>query len=183
MSGFEVVILAFTLAIDAFVVSFSYGLCGKKSYKNALYLAWGTALFQFLMPLAGALLAGLFLSGLQNYATIVAGIIFIILGIKFLKENFDENELSLCEEKAEISVMQLLSLSVATSIDALAAGCSIYLTKSPVVRVALVIGCVTFCLSLTGFVIGVFFKKLAPNLLSKFGGIILILLGLKTIFL
>ena len=183
MSYLSVIILAFALSIDACVVSFSYGLnTAKKTIKTPLMIAGGTGLFQFLMPLFGAVLTNIVIVWIQSYSKYIAGIIFIILGIKFFMEN---SELSGCktENYNKITLKTLLTISIATSIDAMAAGSSMLLLKAPLVKASVIIGLVTFTFALIGFYIGVFMKKLAPNLLSKLGGIILVLLGLKTIFL
>ena len=54
MSGIDVVLLGLALAVDAFVVSFSYGLILKRNrWRNAVSLGAATGLGQFVMPVAG----------------------------------------------------------------------------------------------------------------------------------
>ena len=185
MTFVEILFLALILSIDAFVVSFSYGLNTSKRLLNIpIKLAAGTGLFQFLMPLFGAVLTNLVSLWIQNYSKYIAGTIFIILGLKFIIEKMELSDYKTCESSENIiTVKTLLTISIATSIDAMAAGGSMQLLHAPLVKASVMIGLVTFILAFTGFYAGIFMKKLAPNLLSKFGGIILILLGLKTIFL
>ena len=70
-------------------------------------------------------------------------------------------------------------LSVATSIDALVVGISFAMTGISIWVAALVIGLTTFTLSLAGFVIGNRFGARYERAATIFGGIALILLGLK----
>ena len=87
------------------------------------------------------------------------------------------------DEIVEISLKTIFLISVATSIDALAAGSSLYLMKAPVLMSSILIGIITFILSLIGFCGGKTLKRIAPEIICKFAGTILILLGLKSIFL
>ena len=185
MTIYEIIFLAVILATDAFIVSFSYGLCNIKNVKkSAILLAAGTGFFQFLMPVVGAFLTTLIFGLIQTYAKYLAGTIFIIIGIKMLFESEPDNE-QYCkkDEIIEISLKTVFLISIATSIDALAAGSSLYLMKAPVLLASALIGIITFILSLTGFFGGKFLKKIAPNIICKSAGAILILLGLKSIFL
>ena len=185
MSIYEIIFLALILATDAFIVSFSYGICKIKNVKkSALLLALGTGFFQFLMPLIGAFFTNLIFNLIQTYSKYLAGTIFIIIGIKMLFESKSEDE-QYCTKDVitEISLKTVFIISIATSIDALAAGSSLFLMQVPVFTASVLIGIITFILSLTGFFTGKYFKKIAPEIICKFAGAILILLGLKSIFL
>ncbi len=173
---FEIILLAFALSIDAAVISFSYGLCTEKNRRHtAFFLAAGVGFFQFLMPLLGALAASAVYSYIQSYAYYIAGAIFILLGLKFLLDSLGEKETGAkC-----INAREILLLSLATSIDALAAGSSLYLLKVPILAPAIIIGVVTFINSIAGFALGVFFKKLAPKPLEILGALVLIAIGVK----
>ena len=181
MPLFEIIFLALALSIDATIVSFSYGLCTTQNRRRcAFFLAAGTGFFQFLMPLFGSLLARVVYSYVESYANYIAGTIFIILGLKFLYDAFWKKEE---EEKCNtrrISVRDIFFLSLATSIDALAAGASLYLLKVEILVPALIIGLVTFINSIAGFALGSFLKKLAPKPLEILGAVTLIIIGIKS---
>ena len=185
MSIIEIIFLAIILAADAFIVSFSYGLCNIKNVKkSAILLASGTGFLQFLMPVIGAFFTNLIFGLVQTYAKYLAGTIFIIIGIKmFFEAKQRDEQYCVKDEIIEISVKTVFLISIATSIDALAAGSSLYLMKAPVLLASALIGIITFILSLTGFFGGKFLKKIAPEIICKSAGAILILLGLKSIFL
>ena len=180
MSIYEILLLAYVLSIDAFLVSFSYGLCTIDTPKRySLILAFGTGASQFLMPLIGAILASLVFLVIKDYASYLAGIIFVILGVKLcIDAKTDENK---CKNLITPRIVFIASL--ATSIDALAAGASLYLLKENVLFASLVIGIITFINSLIGFNLGEKIKNKTPEIFGKIGGIILILIGIKSIFL
>ena len=75
----------------------------------------------------------------------------------------------------------MISLGIATSIDALASGVSLNLTKTPLLLSVLLIGFMSFFMSMAGFWSGNFFKKLPSKYLEISGGLILIILAFKSI--
>ena len=182
MSIYEILILAYVLSRDAFLVSFSYGLCTfytKKKY--SLILAFGTGFLQFLMPILGAIITSVVFFAIKDSANYLAGIIFIILGIKlYIDAKADKSE-DECEKF--LTPRLVLIASVATSIDALAAGSSLYLLKVNILFASLIIGIITFINSIIGFSLGEKIKNKAPEIFGKIGGIILILIGIKSIVL
>lgn len=180
MSNIEILMLSVALAIDAMLVSFSYGLIiEKKKYLNAFLLAFSFGLFQFIMPMFGYFLSSLFYEKLISFSNWIVFFIFIFLGLKFLKEAFEKKE-----EKVEvvcISFWCLFCLAIATSIDALGAGVSFRLLNINWFFPSVVIGIVTFVLSAVGFFIANIFKKLPSRPVEVFGAALLIYLAIKAI--
>ena len=79
----------------------------------------------------------------------------------------------------QLGLPTLLVLSVATSIDALAVGFSLALLHHDVVAPILVIGGVTFVVSLAGVLIGDRFGHLFESKVEIAGGLVLIGIGVK----
>lgn len=100
-----------------------------------------------------------------------------ILGAKLIYEAFNEKEENICC----IDFKCLIGMGLATSIDALASGISLNLTKTPLILSMLIIGFMSFLMSISGFWLGNFFKKLPSKYLEISGGTILLLLALKNI--
>lgn len=175
----EILFLAVALGIDCLVVSFSQGLIFTHNrVKNSLALAFTMGLAQGLMPCFGYLFTWLISSYIQAYAKWLVFIIFFILGAKFIYEAFQEKDEKICC----IDLKCLISLGIATSIDALASGVSLNLTKTPLLLSVLLIGFMSFFMSMAGFWLGNFFKKLPSKYLEISGGLILIILAFKSIF-
>lgn len=174
MTYFEIILLALALSVDACVVSFSYGLCFEKGKTVSVPLAVSTGLFQAIMPVLGYFLAFLVKDYISPFSKIIIFTIFVFLGIKFIKESFEEKKEPKC-----IDFMCLILIGIATSIDAFSAGISLLLYGNHIIKPAILIGFVTFINSMLGFWIGNHCKKLPSRVLEIFAGAILILLGIK----
>ncbi len=174
---FEVFILAVALSMDAFAVSIGLGSKMKKDVKPlAIKAGLFFGFFQMIMPAVGYL-GGV---GLNQYISeydhwIAFGLLFLI-GAKMIYESFGEN---IEDEIAMISNKIMLTLAIATSIDAMAAGFTLNLFALNVYLSLLMIGVTTFVFSYAGVYIG---SKGGEKLESKvefLGGIILIAIGIK----
>lgn len=78
-----------------------------------------------------------------------------------------------------VNFKELLLLSVATSIDALAVGVTFAFLQVKIVPAVTIIGCTTFVLSLAGVYVGNVFGARYKSRAELTGGVILILIGLK----
>jgi len=174
---FEVFILALALSMDAFAVSIGLGSKSKNHIKPlAIKSGLFFGLFQMIMPAVGYL-GGI---GLSRYISeydhwIAFGLLFLI-GAKMIYESFGEN---IEDEIAMISNKVMLTLAIATSIDAMAAGFTLNLFALNVYLSLFTIGITTFVFSYAGVYIG---NKGGEKLESKvefLGGIILIAIGIK----
>ena len=171
----EVIILAVALSMDAFAVSI--GLGAKKNVPNLALRAgifFGT--FQALMPFIGYLGGKGVLGWIEAYTHWVVFGLLALIGAKMIYEGTQEG---IEEDISRITNKILLILAIATSIDAMAAGFSLALLDANPYVACLVIGAITFVFSVVGVFVG---KNSGTWLESKaeiFGGIVLILMGIK----
>ena len=179
----EIILLGIALSIDAFIVSFSQGLIIKQNKtSNAFKIAISMAIFHIIMPLIGWYGSDIVSEYICEYAKWLSFTIFVVLGVKVIIESFDEIEDDGCDCKCPgISLKCLLSLCVATSIDALAAGVSIYFLNEKIWFITAVISIFTLINSLIGFLSGQYCKKIPSKWLEIVAGIILILIGIKAL--
>lgn len=174
----EIIVLAAALGVDCLVVSFSQGLVLKSNrIRNSVILALTMGFCQGIMPCFGYFGTEAVSKFIAPYSKWFVFSIFMFLGIKFIVEAFKEKEKEICC----LGINCLISMGIATSIDALASGVSLNLTKTPLLLSALFIGFMSFWMSLKGFWAGIFFKHLPSRFLEAAGGIILILLAVKNI--
>jgi len=75
--------------------------------------------------------------------------------------------------------MTLISLSVATSIDAFAVGLSFAALQQKVMYTSIIIGIVAFLMTFVGTKIGPMIGRIAGKRAEFLGGLILILIGIK----
>jgi putative Mn2+ efflux pump MntP len=172
--------LAVGLAADAFAVSIVAGLTLKNvTPRHVFRLAFHFGLFQFLMPILGWCAGDLLAEKLQDYDHWVAFALLCYVGGKMFWEARSHKE-------AEDSVdptrgLRLVTLSVATSIDALAVGLSMAFMGVSVWIPSVVIGLVTA--TLTSF--GIFFGSRIGSRWGQWaeigGGIVLIVIGFKVL--
>ena len=178
MIFFNAIILGITLAMDAFSISVSKALIANEiKIKNALKLGAVFGGFQAVMPLLGYFIGSGFYSLIKNYFGVVSFIILAYLGGKMIYDYFLGEEENLCKD---ITFKELFILGIATSIDALAAGfCFGANAFFETIISCLIIGIITFIICWFGYVLGTRLAEKIGNKSTLFGGIILVLLGVK----
>lgn len=181
MGFWELCIIAVGLSADAFAVSLCKGLSMRRlNAKVVVAVPLFFGLFQAGMPLLGYFLASRFRGYVESFDHWIAFALLSVIGIKMfseaLKEPVDDDS---CGCRPGIRFGELLLLSLATSIDALAVGITFAILSVHLLPASSTIGLMTLILSLGGIYIGhrfgVRFKKPAEIA----GGLILILMGLK----
>lgn len=176
MNLIEIIILAIALGMDCLVVSFSQGLIFTENrIKIALYLACTMGLFQGLMPIISYFCTDFVSEFVQPYAKIIVFAIFMFLGLKFIVEAFQTREGDICC----LHLKCIVGLGIATSIDALASGVNLNLTNSSILQSSMIIGIVSFIMSLFGFYSAKVLKHVQEKFLFILGGLILIILACK----
>ncbi len=178
MALFTVTIIAVGLAMDAFAVSIVTGSAYRQLHiRHALRIALFFGAFQAFMPLIGSL-AGLTVKKyVETYDHWIAFALLAAVGGKMLYESFKIDSASRNFDPASLVV--LLILSVATSIDAFAVGVTLPLITSSLAASVAIIGVVTFVLSYAGVSVGKRFGHFFENKIEAVGGLVLITIGVK----
>jgi manganese efflux pump family protein len=173
----EVLILSIALSMDAFAVSIGLGIKNKNNIKIlALKAGLFFGIFQALMPFIGYL-GGIGLKEyIQGYDSIVAFVLLFIIGAKMIYEALNEN---VEEEITKISNKILLTLAIATSIDAMAAGFTLHLFNLNIYLSLFIIGITTFIFSILGVYLGEKGGAKYETKAELLGGVVLILIGFK----
>lgn len=177
MSFIDILLLALALAVDAFIVSFSYGLLFRRNRLiNALKLASAVGIGQFVMPVIGWYCTVPVSKYVEQFDHWLVFLTFGALGI-----NVIINALNPEHEKLQqtLTMPVLFMIGIATSIDALVTGVSLYFAATPIFYAAGIIGAVTFLCSLVAFYLNKIFKKIPQQKIEIISGVILILLGVK----
>lgn len=192
MTGYEILLLAVALSMDAFAVGLTNGMSEPfMSVEKAGIIAFFYGLFQFLMPVAGYYGGSVFASVVEKIAPYLSFVLLAFIGGKMIFDSILEGKecASLAGVKLvkrrKLGLIKLSGQALATSIDALAVGVSLLAQETvaplpyPAVICALMIGTVTFLLSVIAVTIG----KTAGNKLADkaetAGGVILLCIGLK----
>lgn len=176
MSILDLFILAVGLSMDAFAVSVCKGLSlGKIKPKHMCIAGAWFGGFQALMPLIGYFLGSFFSEMIEKYDHWVAFVLLAIIGGNMIKESFDKDE----KVDSSMDVKSMLLLAIATSIDALAVGVTFAFLQVQIVPAVSFIGVITFIFSAVGVKIGSLFGTKYKSKAELFGGIVLVLIGIK----
>ena len=178
MNFAELLLLGVGLSMDAFAVSVCKGLATRRpSLKNMAACGLWFGGFQALMPLIGFYLGSLFAEAIEAVDHWVAFVLLALIGINMIREAVSgETE----HEDADFSVRTMLTMAIATSIDALAVGISLAMSGGVQIWSAIaIIGVTTCLLSMLGVKLGSVFGNRFEKKAQIAGGVILILLGLK----
>ena len=179
MSTIEIIIIAIVEAMDCFAVAISTGLC-KSGIKRsrAVLQAVSFGVFQGGMTLLGYFLGCFAERWFNSVGTPIACAILCILGARMIWGAIRGGEAT--ASCAHLSLMNILLLSIATSIDAFAVGISFAFLNANMVFATSAIAIASFVMGVLGFEIGRHaskrFKTKIPEIIA---GIILIAIGVK----
>jgi putative Mn2+ efflux pump MntP len=177
----SIILIAFGLSADCFAVSVSSATGSTRlSCSTVLRVSIAFGFFQALMPAIGWFLGLTVVDLIADVDHWVAFALLAFVGGKMIWESFREEETE-NRKNAFTKGIFLLTLAVATSIDALAVGLSLAFAKIDIFTACITIGAITLLVTAIGFIIG----RKAGQLFGKYaeiaGGIILIGIGIRIV--
>lgn len=177
MSLWELFVIAVGLSMDAFAVSICKGLSVRRiKPKHVVIIGLYFGGFQAIMPMAGYLLGKQFQTLITSVDHWIAFVLLALIGLNMIREarGGDEEQLN-----DSFGVRTMLPLAIATSIDALAVGITFAFLRVDIAPAVSFIGATTFILSAIGLKIGNVFGMRYKAKAEFFGGVVLILMGVK----
>ena len=184
MSVFEIILMAVALAMDAFAVAICKGSATDKAgLKHMLVVGAWFGAFQALMPFIGCTVGAAFLVYIEAVDHWIAFVLLGFIGANMIRESLSREEECDCEcEDASLAPKVMLTMAIATSIDALAAGVGMSVDLKGIGQIlfaVLMVGVITFILSALGVKIGNVFGAKYKFIAELSGGIVLALMGIK----
>ena len=184
MSVFEIILMAVALAMDAFAVAICKGLATEKAgLKHMLVVGAWFGAFQALMPFIGCTVGAAFLIYIEAVDHWIAFVLLGFIGGNMIREALSKEEGCECEcEDASLAPKVMLTMAIATSIDALAAGVGMSVDLKGIGQIlfaVLMVGVITFILSGVGVKIGNVFGAKYKFVAELSGGIVLVGMGIK----
>jgi putative Mn2+ efflux pump MntP len=181
MTTLEIWLLAISLAMDCFTVSITSAIIMRRiCWRTFFIMAFFFGLFQAVMPLIGWFAASRFSHLIEDYDHWIAFGLLAFLGGRMIKESFS-NEDKCCFDPTKLKVV--VTLAIATSIDALAIGISFAFVGinsfTSILSPIVIIGFTSFVISTLGSLIGVFCGKRFNLRMELWGGLVLIIIGVK----
>jgi manganese efflux pump family protein len=177
MDLLTVLLIAVGLAMDAFAVSIAKGIVINHNRRRTAFLLGGFfGGFQMLMPAIGWLVGLSFKEIIMGVDHWIAFGLLAFIGSKMI---YDSTRKEAEKTNEGLRLHSLLILAIATSIDALMVGLSFAFLNTSILEPILVIGLITFVLSVTGFFFGCGLGRVFGNKIKIVGGLILIVIGLR----
>jgi putative Mn2+ efflux pump MntP len=178
MTFFEVLLIAVGLSMDAMVVSLCAGAGGyTASHRPALRISLSFGLFQAGMPVLGWIAGSVVSSWVGGIDHWLAFGLLVFVAIRMVRSGLRPDGIEPACDPTQGP--ELIVLSIATSIDALAVGFSIALLSVPILLPALLIGVVTFLLSYLATHMGRRLNLRFGKRMEIVGGLVLGLIGLR----
>jgi putative Mn2+ efflux pump MntP len=176
----EVIVLAIALSMDAFAVSIGMGAKHNSNVpKLALMSAVYFGVFQGVMPLIGYFAGRGVFGWVESFAPWIAFFLLLFIGAKMIYESVSEG---IEDDIVRITHRIMVTLAIATSIDAMAAGFSLTLLDANPFIACFIIGLVTCLFSWLGVLIGTKSGTWLERKSELLGGVVLILIGIKILF-
>ena len=180
MGIFTIFMLGVGLSMDAVAVAITNGINSKNHIvKNAVKTGIFFGLAQGIMPVIGFYLGQYFNDFLSDFYRYLSVVILFALGLKMISESMKKHKET--EKLKQLTYKILFAQSIATSIDAMAVGVSFLATGTDVYVASIVIGITTAVFSGIAVLVGEKVGKYANNKAEGLGGVILILIGLKSL--
>ena len=177
MGFIELLLIAVSMSMDAFAVSICKGLSVRRvETKHALSVGLWFGGFQGLMPVIGFALTALFAGYIEAVSSYIAFVLLVFIGGNMIREALGKEEE---EVDDSFAFRTMLTLAIATSIDALAVGVTLRLQGADILLAAPMIAVTTGVLSPIGLKVGNVFGARYKSKAELAGGVVLVALGIK----
>lgn len=184
MGFVEALLLALALCVDSLVVSTTTAFRTKMTYRRGLLMALIFGFCQGAFPLAGALIGDVARSFIEAVDHWMAFGLLAFIGGKMIVDGIKSKEVD--DASAHLSTFHsplstFFLLGVATSIDAFAVGIGLGLDNplATVLWIVILIGVVTFIVSLMGVYLGKRSIPVPERTANIIAGLVLLGLGVK----
>ncbi len=173
-------LIAFSLALDAFAVSVAAGsYFVKATGRQKFRLSFHFGLFQGFMPILGWLAGATVVNIIKDFDHWIAFLLLAAIGGKMIYDGIKGEEEKLNKDISK--GWSLIALAVGTSIDALAVGFSIGIMEGQIFLPSLLIGIVAAAMSLIGIKAGEVFSSKFGDKMAIVGGMVLFVIGSKIV--
>lgn len=179
MSLVEIILLALALAVDAFTVGAAVGL-RHHSPRQIFRLSWHFGLFQALMPLIGIALGSVLETLVARFSHWLAFGLLLFVGGRMIVGSFKEGD---AEHDLDLTRgFNLIVLSVAVSIDALAVGFTFGVSGVPFGLPVALIGVTAGVMTAVGMLLANRIGRALGKRCELVAGMVLVLIGANMVW-
>jgi len=173
-------LIAIGLAMDAFAVSLGIGTARQAESSRAKFrLAFHFGFFQGGMTVVGWLLGSTIAGFISDFDHWLAMGLLAYVGVGMIRTGLNPDADGFLVDPSRGRI--LMVLCVATSIDAMAVGFSMAFLDTPLLSAAMLIGVVTYLLSMIGLAAGDRLGLKFGKKMEILGGLILIFIGIRIV--
>ena len=181
MDLYTLILLSIGLAMDAFSVALVAGFgLGKVKLSDSLKVSGTFGVAHIVMPILGWFLGSTVIELISNWDHWIAFILLAFVGGKMLMEGLDKNAEDINASEL-LGFTSLLMITVAVSIDALAVGLSFSVQNLSIWIPSIYMGVGTLIFTFVGLNIGNKTGQRFGKKAQVFGGLVLILIGLRIV--
>jgi len=175
-----ILLIAIGLAMDSFAVSLSIGTTpNARTFRTIFRVFFHLGFIQGLLTFFGWLAGSTIASFIASFDHWVAMGLLAWVGYRMIQEGFDKDNKNYCNDPTR--GWTLMSLCLATSIDAVAVGLSMALVDMNIYIASISITFVTFIFSIIGLRTGSLLGEKFGKKMEILGGIILIGIGTRVL--
>lgn len=182
MSTLEIIALAFSLSLDCFAVSLALSAAGHLNDKRAAFrISFHFGLFQALMPIAGWSVGAQIEPSVASFDHWIAFALLTFVAVRMIRASREVPSPKPSNDPSR--GWTLVTLSTATSIDALAVGLGLAALGIDVWYPSVIIGSVTMIVSMFAVAGGKRVRRSLGSLAQIIGAVVLLLIALRVLIL
>ena len=141
-------LIAFSLSMDAFALSLSYGLL-KISKKNMLLTSIMVGTFHFVMPYLGNMFGNILFEYVYISPKTLIFLVFLLISISMFISFFEKEK-----EKRKLNLIGILLFAISVSLDSFSVGLTLNYITNNLYLSCFIFSLVSLIMTLTGFAIG-----------------------------
>ena len=179
MDLFNLLVIGVVIASNNLSVAFTLGALNQKKHIWRIILIFG--IFEFLIPLIGAIIGTMMIAFVEKYAPLIGGLLLVGLGIFTLYNTFfNSDRKSKVLVKKVSSWKGLMLLSIGLSLDNMIVGVGLGINEQSPLTLATVISVCSMVFAWIGINIGHLLKQQGAKMTEIISGLLLISLGILT---
>jgi manganese efflux pump family protein len=167
-------IMAFALGMDAFSVGLGMGLIPLR-LRQIFFIGMTIGLFHIAMPLGGIIIGRLLSDQFGTIASLVGGILLVILGAQMFISSFKDEESPMITPVG----FGLIIFALSVSLDSFSVGLSLGIYRVHTIIAILMFGLISMILTWSGLLLGRRVKEWIGTYSEALGGSILFAFGIK----
>ena len=171
-----IILTGVALSLDTFAISTIIGATTKKITQKEYFLPLIFGFFHAIMLITGFTISTTFHKYINTFDHWIAFGILIIIGTKMIVEGKNKKKQKTFKWT---NWKNIITISAGTSIDALALGITFQILEQGLIIPTIIIAIIVFLFGIGGLEFGSKIKKFKPKETYTYGGIALIIIGIK----